>query len=677
MPRISPFPRPRVSPSLLLLALLLPAIAWAGELETPVSFRGANGETVALERRPSRVVCLAPAVTDLVFAAGGGDAVVGVTYADEWPPEAAEKPVVGGFRAPSIDAIRDARPDLIILSPGLETRRSGEGKTARNPHPFSASPLSGCEVIQPKLDSLADLYDLLARLGRLFGDGSGAERLIAEIRGEIDRVDRRLAPIPPEARKRVVWFAGGDPVRTAGDDAFPAELIRLAGGIPLSTGKTGRAVPLDLAQWQAFQPEFVAGRKSDKAAMKALLGRPEWKDAPAAKRSAIAVFPDFLLGPPSAGTGGLVSALAQRLYGREFEENGPVNPERIIRRKPAALELPGVASAEIVFSELHDAVHKTLLVHLARPMRVASTLEGPRDGILHVGNGYSPPEVWELYHRIGLDVSRRQLLAVLGLDAADTSLLFTGADMDRLSVQTRSFQEMTVAALVTAGVRSNALRMSRDRGDYYEPGTINMILMANMKLSPRAMNRAIIAATEAKTAALWDMDIRSAYTGAVNPATGTGTDNIIVVEGEGTAIENAGGHAKMGELIARAVHAGVQEAVFRQNGLTPQRPVYRRLSERGLSLTDLPADAPEAREWIPALEALLLKPRYAGFLESALAVSDHRERGLVSDGAAFETWCGQIAREIAGGPIPKTARIVLSGDAPPVLKLAIEALLSG
>ncbi|MFW6242398.1 MAG: adenosylcobinamide amidohydrolase, partial [Thermodesulfobacteriota bacterium] len=61
----------------------------------------------------------------------------------------------------------------------------------------------------------------------------------------------------------------------------------------------------------------------------------------------------------------------------------------------------------------------------------------------------------------------------------------------------------------------------------------------------------------------------------------------------------------------------------------------------------------------------------------ALAVSDHRERGLVSDGAAFETWCGQIAREIAGGPIPKTARIVLSGDAPPVLKLAIEALLSG
>jgi len=616
-------------------------------------------------------------VTDLVFAAGGGDAVVGVTYADEWPPKAARKPVVGGFRSPSVDAIRNARPDLIILSPGLETRRGWEGETGKNPHPLSASPLPGCEVIQPKLDSLADLYDLLVRLGRLFGDRSGAERLVAEIRGEIDRVNRKLAAIPTEARKRVVWFAGGDPVRTAGDDAFPAELIRLAGGIPFSTGKAGGTVPLALAQWQAFQPEFVVGRKSDKAAMKALLDRPEWKDAPAAKRGAIVVFPDFLIGPPSADTGGLVTALAQRLYGREFEENGPVNLDGILERKPVALALPGIASAEIVFSDLHDAVHKTLLVHLDRPMRVASTLEGPRDGILHVGNGYSPPEVWELYHRIGLEKSRRQLLAVLGRDAADTSLLFTGADMDHLSVQTRSFQEMTVAALVTAGARSNALRMSRDRGDYYEPGTINMILMANMKLSPRAMNRAIIAATEAKTAALWDMDIRSAYTGAVNPATGTGTDNIIVVEGEGTPIDNAGGHTKMGELIARAVHAGVQEAVFRQNGLTPRRPVYRRLSERDLSLSDLPVDAPEIREWIPALEALLLKPRYAGFLESALAVSDHRERGLVSDGAAFDAWCGQIAREIAGGPIPETARIVLSGDAPPVLKRALEALLSG
>jgi len=59
---------------------------------------------------------------------------------------------------------------------------------------------------------------------------------------------------------------------------------------------------------------------------------------------------------------------------------------------------------------------------------------------------------------------------------------------------------MEILALVTAGVKSNAVRMSKDTGRYYEPGTINIILLPNMKLTSRAMTRAIISATEAKTA---------------------------------------------------------------------------------------------------------------------------------------------------------------------------------
>jgi len=90
-----------------------------------------------------------------------------------------------------------------------------------------------------------------------------------------------------------------------------------------------------------------------------------------------------------------------------------------------------------------------------------------------------------------------------------------------------------VYALVTAGVKSNAVRMSADEGRFYEPGTINIILLPNMKLTLRAMARAIISATEAKTAALMDLDIRSSYSSSMHRATGTGTDNIIVVEGKG------------------------------------------------------------------------------------------------------------------------------------------------
>ncbi|MBR9984360.1 MAG: TonB-dependent receptor [Desulfosarcina sp.] len=103
-----------------------------------------------------------------------------------------------------------------------------------------------------------------------------------------------------------------------------------------------------------------------------------------------------------------------------------------------------VKEAQIVESAVNDYIHKTLMIDLTKPMAVASTLEGFREKIRHVGNSYSPSQVWGLYHRIGLDASRQQFMDSLGRDRVDTSLLFTGADMDNLSVERRQYKAMSV-----------------------------------------------------------------------------------------------------------------------------------------------------------------------------------------------------------------------------------------
>lgn len=254
--------------------------------------------------------------------------------------------------------------------------------------------------------------------------------------------------------------------------------------------------------------------------------------------------------------------------------------------------------------------------------------------------------------------------------------------MDNLSVRTARFKDMTIYAVVTAGVRSNAVRMSRDTGNYYEPGTINILLLTNMQLSPRAMTRAIISATEAKTAALMDMDVRSAYRPGRYKATGTGTDNIIVVQGTGVRIDNAGGHTKMGELIATAVHAGVQEAVLMQNGLATPRNIFQRLAERHLSIQQIAAGAGcdcegEKNDFSAAVEEVLLTPRYAAFVEAALAMSDAYENGLVTDLAPFELWCLEIAADIAGRRIETFDKRLPEDRAPVVLRTALDAVLNG
>jgi adenosylcobinamide amidohydrolase len=270
----------------------------------------------------------------------------------------------------------------------------------------------------------------------------------------------------------------------------------------------------------------------------------------------------------------------------------------------------------------------------------------------------------------------------LALAQEESSLLFTGADMDNLAIAHTRYRQMEVFALVTAGVRSNAVRMSQDVGAFYEPGTINMLLFSNLRLSPRAMTRAIISATEAKTAALQDLDIRSAYSGDRHQATGTGTDNIVVVEGEGVAVDNAGGHSKLGELIGKAVYQAVQKAVYRQNGIVGERNIFARLKDRGYSVRELIdarsfSDRRQFTSLVAELESLLLDERYAGFVAAALALSDQYESGLVTDLAAFDSWCARLAGNLAANDRIEVAAGYTNDNLPPVIRHAFDALLSG
>jgi len=254
--------------------------------------------------------------------------------------------------------------------------------------------------------------------------------------------------------------------------------------------------------------------------------------------------------------------------------------------------------------------------------------------------------------------------------------------MDNLAVEKARFKEMEVYALVTAGVRSNAMRMSEDEGRFYEPGTINIIILPNMELTPRAMARAIICATEAKTAALQDLDVRSRYTPLVNQATGTGTDNIIVVQGTGIRINNAGGHSKMGELIAKAVYSGVKEAVYRQDGLIASRNIFQRLKERGIGISELISVdqcecSVEKGDLSGGLEGVLLQPEYASFVLSSLATRDDYERGLVTDLGANKSLCKKVAEKIAGQRIGDMMDLVAIDNIPPVLKMTLNAILNG
>jgi iron complex transport system substrate-binding protein len=320
------------------------------------------------------------------------------------------------------------------------------------------------------------------------------------------------------------------------------------------------------------------------------------------------------------------------------------------------LGLGYVKRAWVAETAIQGMTHKTLCVEMKSPTNVLSTLQGYKTGVIRVANHYVPHGAWKSLAMQSVPQLMNTFWGSLGFKTANGAMLITGADMDNLSQERASFQGLEVVALVTAGVRGNAMRLGFDQGKHLEPGTINAIILTNRKLSPRAMTRAMISATEAKTAALQDLDVRSSYEPRKYQATGTGTDNLIIVQGEGATARLSGGHSKLGELIAKVMYAGVIEAIARQNKLLAGRGVVKRLRERKITLS------------ASAEKSIAARPYISSLLEQAMAMDDAWQRGQVRNLSAWRELCAQAA-----GRCSQASPVELNYDQGP-LAMALEAL---
>jgi len=170
----------------------------------------------------------------------------------------------------------------------------------------------------------------------------------------------------------------------------------------------------------------------------------------------------------------------------------------------------------------------------------------------------------------------------------------TAASMENAVVETMSFKELTVTAIVTGGIETNGGRAG-DPADYYKPqpkpkyGTINIMLLLDCDMPAGTMARALVTCTEAKTAAIQELLEGSKYSNGI--ATGSGTDQTIIIANSENELymEGAGKHSKLGELIGKTVKNAVKKALAKQSGLTPakQHDVFRRLKRFDIKAGDM------------------------------------------------------------------------------------------
>ncbi len=253
--------------ALLLPVLLLPAAAGA------FSVTDQTGRRVTLDAPPRRIVSLVPSVTELVFAIGAQDALVGVTDFCDYPAAARLKPRVGGMVAPSLETLVALKPDLVVATTaGNREETVTQLERLRIP----------VYLVNPA--RVADVLDLISRLGALTGHEDAAAELAASLDVRIKAVLARVAALP---RPRVLYVLWPEPLIVPGRGALVSELLALAGGdsvtadaaepyprysleaavarapevIILASHGSGQ-VPLDRAKWERFTslPAVKAGR---------------------------------------------------------------------------------------------------------------------------------------------------------------------------------------------------------------------------------------------------------------------------------------------------------------------------------------------------------------------------------------------------------------------------------
>lgn len=256
------------------------------------------GRTVALAAPARRIVSLAPASTELVFALGLGRRLVGRTTWDDFPAEAARVRSVGNGIGPNVEAVLAQRPDLVLLY-ASEANRQALGR-------FAALALP---VLVLKLDLAADLRRAARLIATLAGVPAAGDSLVQAFDTALAGATRPAPAAPPG----VYVDVEENPPITIGRGSYLSEIIAAAGARNVFGDIAAGSGPVSLEAIVQRDPDVIVALVSDTTRLPRLAARPGWRAVRAVREGRVVPLDGRLYGRPSPRMPQAVRDLAARL----------------------------------------------------------------------------------------------------------------------------------------------------------------------------------------------------------------------------------------------------------------------------------------------------------------------------------------------------------------------------
>jgi iron complex transport system substrate-binding protein len=294
------------------------------------------GRTVRVPLLPSRIVSLAPSLTETLYALGVQDRLVGDTDYCDFPPDAQKKQKVGGIINPNLEEIAALHPDLVLV-----TKEINRLETVR------ALDALGIPAYATHSRNIDDILSTTQKLADLLGVTETGKSLTADLRARLAALHARLELLPPSRVLFVVWTR---PLISVGKNTFIADALRKADAASI-VDATQDWPQMNLEEVVRLQPDYLvfAASHAESASrdFESLAVLPGWKLLDAVRNRRFAVISDAV-NRPAPRIVSAIEELARQLHPAAFQER-PV-PEEPAVPAPVQANPPAAAPAHIAFN---------------------------------------------------------------------------------------------------------------------------------------------------------------------------------------------------------------------------------------------------------------------------------------------------------------------------------------
>jgi iron complex transport system substrate-binding protein len=215
----------------------------------PLTIIDDTGRKVPIQKLPQRIVSLAPSNTEILFALGLDDKIVGTTDYCDYPQAAKTKPRVAGYSNPNIEKLLSLEPDLVVAE-SIHERMV-----------LPALERLGLTVVVTRATSLEVVLHDIELLGQITGRSKAATQIVTSMKARIDAIVSKTSTLTPEQRPRVLYVCWHAPIWTMGSETFIDDLIWKAGGMNVFAAdfKQSRAVSLEAVVTKNPEVIIVSG----------------------------------------------------------------------------------------------------------------------------------------------------------------------------------------------------------------------------------------------------------------------------------------------------------------------------------------------------------------------------------------------------------------------------------